>query len=1584
MQSKIWVGAGMIFSLLISGDVLAGSWNQTTQEEFALNTQSGIDIYVSSGEVKITDGAYDTDSNTLLLMHFSEGQGQTARDESSYGHNGTILNAAWTSAGKFGNALSFDGTEDRVKVSNPSFIDDTTGTVSAWVRFDNLSVDDRPFSVSKDTLVSPHVNEFYVGLAGDYDNQLYLRQYIHGDTIWNANTAENAITDTNYHFITLTSDGSTTRLYLDGVEKTLTDSAGTNSGQWFASATDANAFTVGGCERAQGLYNDLTGKVDEVRVSSNVRYTSNFTTASLFASGTITSPTISSGESITNIRLDWEDELPAGTSITYSATNDGSTWYALPGDNVLFAFPSSGSDLKVKAELKRGSGSPTLHSWSAEFSGDPYGAVYDAITGQAIAGAQVILHTPDGSIYSGTPQDNPQITDALGRYNFYAAKGRYYITATAQGYGDYTGDIFTEDGDAVLVNVNMEPLDYVDQNGLLISQTANKTTAKRGDIVTYFFKIKNTNSGAIYSPEISVKIPHNFKYIKDSALRDGIKNGDPAHTSGRLIFKPDNIGVDTSITYSYRVRVGIDAYEGKNISEGIVNYDSLGQTITTGPVFTIVYIKSLFSPKGLVIGKVFEDSNRNGIQERGEPPVPYVAILSEDGRVVLTDENGKYSIANFNYDTHVLKLDQRVLPGGPLEIPGLNIPIDFPKDIPPISKAFDLPKSGITKVNFPITPKDRAKYREANKEKIAAWENKLEGDCPSQETQAQKEILTGHYEKAMAYYKKGRYDEAISEWKKIDKIYKERKESLEPLFSKKAKESPENEFILVGLVDGELGKLSRFGNVASTEASDKEKLHKELYKNGRVAFYLKGLIQGKYLLTARLDTSKDLEDELYESIDPDRYYPIYGDSSTQLDETDSQEPIYAALTWNKNLIKYGNFSTEEFSEVEYAKYSRTLPGLKIHLEGDRAEVTSFTSHSRQVPRKDYINPRGLSGPYYLSRNPVIEQSESVFVEIHDKDKDDVILSTIPYERDKDYDMFYDDGYIYFSEPLRSTDRYGNPQYIVVQYEYAPPLDPQYITQGVRLKIEPIPETLTLGFSNVTQNADDIHLTGADGEIKLFNDTTTLSGEYTYSNNNFTNYATKAQFTSTVIPKLNLSAHYLNVDENFSNPTGTLDQGVREYRVKSSCNIIKSTDLIFDYYRRRSLVSSLRTNHYEGALLNRWDRLTLFSKGAYEFQKDEDATSTLNDLRFRTLSQDISFRLTKRITLSSGYEVKDEVEYKSRGNDTTHYDTIRGRIDYQLDPNNLLYLRNDHIEVDGYMQNISAVGVEQILDEKTSSYAEYEKEGSALRQNMGYKSKVKLTKWLSSNVSFERSRVSGATSLDSDASSISLEAKPRDELWLTSRIEVRHYQKTKEYNLNYESKGELTPDLTAFSKGSFSRSKDQDTITTTRRDKQGIIGLSYRPISCDWLNIIGKYEYKRKEDIQIASQESQTTNHIGSIEAAYDLNKDITLGTRYALNKSIEKGQGQYDKAHINLFVTSINYRLTPRLDVLTEGRYIYLHETGDWKLGSSIEVGYKPIKDLRLGIGYLFTEYNEGDQAHSDQSYLSRGPFFKITLTPSF
>ena len=65
---------------------------------------------------------------------FDEGTGLTTADSSGNGLTGTINGATWTSAAKYGNALSFDGTSSYVDLGNPAALKITGSmTWSAWV-----------------------------------------------------------------------------------------------------------------------------------------------------------------------------------------------------------------------------------------------------------------------------------------------------------------------------------------------------------------------------------------------------------------------------------------------------------------------------------------------------------------------------------------------------------------------------------------------------------------------------------------------------------------------------------------------------------------------------------------------------------------------------------------------------------------------------------------------------------------------------------------------------------------------------------------------------------------------------------------------------------------------------------------------------------------------------------------------------------------------------------------------------------------------------------------------------------------------------------------------------------------------------------------------------------------------------------------------------------------------------------------------------------------------------------------------------------------------------------------------------------
>lgn len=72
---------------------------------------------------------------------FDEGSGTVAKDSGGNGNDGTVYGATWVD-GKYGNASSFDGVNDYVKVDNNAALQITGNlTIAFWVNIVSLSAD---------------------------------------------------------------------------------------------------------------------------------------------------------------------------------------------------------------------------------------------------------------------------------------------------------------------------------------------------------------------------------------------------------------------------------------------------------------------------------------------------------------------------------------------------------------------------------------------------------------------------------------------------------------------------------------------------------------------------------------------------------------------------------------------------------------------------------------------------------------------------------------------------------------------------------------------------------------------------------------------------------------------------------------------------------------------------------------------------------------------------------------------------------------------------------------------------------------------------------------------------------------------------------------------------------------------------------------------------------------------------------------------------------------------------------------------------------------------------------------------------
>jgi hypothetical protein len=198
--------------------------------------------------VSVTVSAVVTPPGLVAAYGFEEGSGSTTTDSSGLGNTGTITASTWTTAGRFGNALSFNGTSSVVTVSDAAALRLTSAmTVEAWVR---------PTSSSSWRCVL--MKERSGGLAyalysseGSSRPNGYVRIGSDIDV-----TASSAMALNTWTHLAATYDGATFRLYVNGTQATSRSLTGSIT-------SSTQPLRIGG-NSVWGEY--FAGLIDEIRV----------------------------------------------------------------------------------------------------------------------------------------------------------------------------------------------------------------------------------------------------------------------------------------------------------------------------------------------------------------------------------------------------------------------------------------------------------------------------------------------------------------------------------------------------------------------------------------------------------------------------------------------------------------------------------------------------------------------------------------------------------------------------------------------------------------------------------------------------------------------------------------------------------------------------------------------------------------------------------------------------------------------------------------------------------------------------------------------------------------------------------------------------------------------------------------------------------------------------------------------------------------------------------------------------------------------------------------------------------------------
>jgi hypothetical protein len=183
---------------------------------------------------------------------FEEASGSTAVDISN-AFNGTISGATRVAGGRFGKALSFDGTNDWVTIGDRAELDLLNGgTLEAWVRPSALAS-------WRSVVMKEMTGGWPWALHASSDTGVPAAHLFSGASIDAFGTAPLGLSEWTH--LAMTWDGALLRLYVDGAEVATQPATAVLT-------SSAGSVRIGGNGVASQFF---SGLIDEVRIFNDAR-----------------------------------------------------------------------------------------------------------------------------------------------------------------------------------------------------------------------------------------------------------------------------------------------------------------------------------------------------------------------------------------------------------------------------------------------------------------------------------------------------------------------------------------------------------------------------------------------------------------------------------------------------------------------------------------------------------------------------------------------------------------------------------------------------------------------------------------------------------------------------------------------------------------------------------------------------------------------------------------------------------------------------------------------------------------------------------------------------------------------------------------------------------------------------------------------------------------------------------------------------------------------------------------------------------------------------------------------------------------
>ncbi|WP_296242688.1 SdrD B-like domain-containing protein [Psychrobacter sp. UBA6739] len=845
--------------------------------------------------------------------------------------------------------------------------------------------------------------------------------------------------------------------------------------------------------------------------------------------------------------------------------------------------------------------------------------------------------------------------------------------------------------------------------------------------------------------------------------------------------------------------------------------------------------------------------------------------------------------------------------------------------------------------------------------------------------------------------------------------------------------------IAVGIVEGAIS-LKDFDGSSITDAQGafEQELNDfagndDYTASGRAAMFLKGKVRGDYLLTLAYDSDKKGE-RLFRDIEPGEYYPVYGDSSAKGFDAQSTSKLYVRLDKGRSFAMYGDLKTQIDNDegIKLGQYNRTLTGLKAQYEDSNTRITAFIAETSSSQRVNETRGLGISGPYPLAENfdAVLENSETVEVITRDANNPGLIISRETLTRFADYEIDPISRSLFLKAPIASQDIDGNPIYLRVTVEVDEGGE-KYLVGGIAAK-QQLTDKIAIGGSYVN-SADPLNkeeLASVNSVIK-FNDKLKLVAEYAMNKAENPNFQPSNQINATELDGQDAEGNALRIELDFDNKKNTrakayyndTDEGFVTGASPQTAGRAESgvevTHLINDKKTALKLEGVRTKDHTTDA--NR--------QGVLASIEQRLSTNIVGEIGLRYYKQDATAAsrniqaVTDVVDVTDNTLFNDDIINQSALNNVSDSEkdiegtTARARITARLPKlNDSLVFAEYEQDIDNSNRNATSIGGEtslgglgrlyarhDLINSLSGSYglddteerqrtvfgfdAAYMKDGKVYSEYrmrdaisareaeaaIGLKNKWYVQQGLTINTLFERvESLEGDTENTATAAGIGVEYLAKEDYKASARFEKRWGETSDTLLGSAGIAYRYTDDVTLLAKDIYSRVDYDDGNRTINRFQ---LGAAYRDYDSNQLDMLAKLEY-RLDDNSTGDDAYQKDAVIWSLSGNYHPTRPLTLSGRYAGKYT------QFDADNISsdntahaLYARGL-YDISERWDVGLQAGTYWNKQADDMSYMLGAEVGYSPMTNLWLSLGYNFMGFEDEDIAYDDSTM--EGAYFRL------